>query len=134
MSPDLFSLTNYQEADRRLADYKALVERAEAIQRSLPKERLDAYYELVQYPLRMAAWSNEAFISAGYSKYYAQQGKALANTYARRVERALARIDAETSYYNNGLVGGKWKYFMTAKGTTSDQWATSGREVRPWVP
>lgn len=122
MNPDLFSLTNYQEADRRLADYKAIVNRADAIQRSLPKERLDAYYELVQYPLRMAAWSNEAFISAGYSKYYAQQGKALANTYAMRVERALARIDAETSYYNDQLAGGKWKHFMTAKGTTSDQW------------
>jgi hypothetical protein len=38
------------------------------------------------------------------------------------VEWALARIDAETSYYNDELAGGKWRHFMTAKGTTSDQW------------
>lgn len=101
---------------------EALVEKAEAINQRLPKERRDAYYELVLYPVRMAAWSNEAFISAGYSKLYARQGKALANTYAKRVEQALARIDAETSLYNNELVGGKWKHFMTAKGTTSDRW------------
>ena len=122
MHPDLFSLTNYQEADRRLADYQALLRKADGIRRSLPKERLDAYYELVQYPVLMAAWSNEAFISADYSRHYAQRGMALANTYARRVDAALAQIDDATSYYNNELAGGKWKHFMTARGTTSERW------------
>jgi hypothetical protein len=122
MRTDLFSLTNNEEADRRLADYRALLQKAEAIHSRLPKERLDAYYELVLYPVRMAAWSNEAFISAGYSKFHAQQGKALANIYAKRVEEALAHIDAETRYYNNELAGGKWRHFMTARGTTSDRW------------
>jgi hypothetical protein len=121
MTTDLFSLTNYQEADRRLADYQALFRKADSIRRFLPRERLDAYYELVQYPLSMAAWSNEAFISAGYSKHYAQRGMALANMYARRVDHALAQIDDATSYYNK-LAGGKWKHFMTARGTTSERW------------
>jgi hypothetical protein len=122
MTPDLFSLTNYQEADRRLADYQALLRKADGIRRFLPRERLDAYYELVQYPVLMAAWSNEAFISAGYSRHYAQRGMALANIYAQRVDRALAQIDDATGYYNNELAGGKWKHFMTARGTTSERW------------
>ena len=122
MGADLFSLANYREADRRLADYKAVLERAEAIYQRLPKEKLDAYYELVLYPVRMAAWSNEAFISAGYSSLYARQGNALANTYAKRVEQARAQIEAQTDYYNNELAGGKWRGFMTARGTTSDRW------------
>jgi hypothetical protein len=115
-NPAAFSAANYHEAEQRLAEYQKLVTDADAVLEKLPRERRDAYFELVSYPVRMAALTNEAFVSATLSKFYADQQNALANTYAARVEQAEARIETETAYYNNELAGGKWRNIMTARG------------------
>jgi hypothetical protein len=130
LAPTLFSFTNYQEADRRLADYRSLLQTAESISRKIGAARRDAYFELVLYPVRMAALMNELYICAGYSRFHAQRDSALANVYAARADAALASIHAETNYFNNELAGGKWKHIMTAKGTTSERWGFRWPEVQ----
>jgi hypothetical protein len=118
-NPTAFSAANYHEAEVRLAEYQKLTADAEAINDKLPKERRDAYFELVLYPVRMAALTNQIFIGSTLSKFYADQQNPLANSYADSVEKAQARVDSETAHYNNELAGGKWKNIMTARGTTS---------------
>ncbi|HVT89268.1 MAG TPA: glycosyl hydrolase 115 family protein [Tepidisphaeraceae bacterium] len=120
--PACFSLTNYDEAQLRLADYSQLLAKVDSISQKIPAERKDAFFELVQYPVRMAALTNEAFICTEFNKAYVKQNDMLANQYADRVEKALAQIDADTNHYNNGIQGGKWKNIITARGTTSDRW------------
>src|SRR5436190_18470992 len=50
-----YSLDNYREAERIVADYDSLTARAESVARHLPAEYQDAYYELVLHPILAAA-------------------------------------------------------------------------------
>lgn len=120
--PNIFSVDNYNEAFYRLADYGALLRDAQVIGQKIPQNREDAYYELVLYPVRMAAQTNEAFLCASLSKKYAAENNPLANVYAARVTQALEKIDSATAYYNDEVAKGKWKGLMTAKGTTAANW------------
>ncbi len=120
--PSCFSVADYGEASGRLAAYEDLMQQADALAATIPAEKKDAYFELVLYPVRMAALTNEVFVGDTFNKQYAAEKNPLANSYAGMIEGALAQIDKDTAYYNDTLAGGKWKDIMTAKGTTSPQW------------
>jgi len=47
-----YSLVNYREAERIVAEYDAVVKRAEAVFARLPASKRDAFYELVLFPAR----------------------------------------------------------------------------------
>jgi hypothetical protein len=116
MGDDLFSLVNYREAEGYLESYRAIRERADALYEQLPERQRDAYYQLVQYPVRIAALVAETYINADFSRFYAQQGRASADDYAQKSNAAREQIYAETDYYNNDLADGKWKHQMLVKG------------------
>jgi hypothetical protein len=116
MDMDSFSNQNFNEADRRLADYAALVRQAQAVSDRLPPEKRDAYYELVLYPVKMCALVDQAFIAASRDQDPAE---------------FLSQIKTETAYYNNTLAGGKWRGMMTEKGTTSSTWGFQWPKPRP---
>jgi hypothetical protein len=112
LSPDTFSLLNYREADRVVADWQAVAAEAETINDRLPADKRDAFYELVLYPVRAGANLNELYVAAAKNHLYAAQGRASANDWADRV-RALFETDAKLSaYYNHTLAGGKWDHMM----------------------
>jgi hypothetical protein len=112
LDPTTFSLVNYQEADRVLAEWQALVSDAEEIYSRLPKNARDAFYQLMLYPAKASAVVTELYISAGKNRLYASQGRAAANDLTERV-RALFKEDAELSAeYNHRLAHGKWNHFM----------------------
>lgn len=112
LAPDTFSLENYDEADRVLADWRAISDRAEQVGRQLPKEQQDAFFELLLFPTKASAVVNELYIAVARNRYYAKRGDPKANEFAERA-RALFRQDAELSaYYNHQLAGGKWNHMM----------------------
>jgi Glycosyl hydrolase family 115/Gylcosyl hydrolase family 115 C-terminal domain len=112
LSPDTFNLIDYDEANRVFTDWAHLVQRAEALQKKLPADQQDAYFELVLYPLKAAAIVNELYITAGRNHLYATQGRASTNELADQA-RALFKQDAElSSEYNHKLAGGKWNHMM----------------------
>jgi Glycosyl hydrolase family 115/Gylcosyl hydrolase family 115 C-terminal domain len=107
-----YNLVNYGEADRVTAEYRDLVERAEAVSKQLPMEMRDAYFQLVLFPVRASAQVAELYIAAGRNQMYARQGRALANVMAERT-RALFQADRDlTTAYNTVLSGGKWQHMM----------------------
>jgi hypothetical protein len=59
IEPDTFSLDNHGEADRVVADWRALAAEAERVGRELPADMQDAYFELVLYPILASANLNE---------------------------------------------------------------------------
>jgi hypothetical protein len=70
--------------------------------------------------VHMAALTNQVFVGSSLSKFHADQGNALANSYAAMVEQAIAKVEAETAIYNNELVGGKWRNMMAATGINNN--------------
>jgi len=112
LEPTIFSLVDYREADRVLAEWHSLTIEAEKISASLPESMRDAFFELVLYPTKASALVNELYITAGRNALCAVQGRASTNDLAARV-RDLFRADAELSEsYNHMLAHAKWDHMM----------------------
>ena len=112
LAPGTYNLVDYSEADRVVADCKALVSEARRIETELPANERDAYFELVLHPVEATATVNELYVAAARNRLYAVQGRASANVWADRA-RELFQRDAEISYrYNHELAGGKWDHMM----------------------
>jgi len=112
LSPTIFSLVDYQEADRVLAEWKSITDQAENIYARLPENMRDAFYELVLYPTKASALVTDIYITAGRNNLYAVQGRSSTNDLAAEVRR-LFQADAELSQsYNHTLAKGKWNHMM----------------------
>jgi hypothetical protein len=68
LEPTTFSLVDYQEADRVLAEWQSITSEAERIYGSLPENMRDAFYELVLYPTKASALVTELYITAGKNR------------------------------------------------------------------
>jgi hypothetical protein len=107
-----YSLVNYREAERVVADYNALVVRAEAIYEKLPAAKKDAFYQLALFPAKASANVNEMYVAAARNALYAAQGRASTNDWGDRT-KALFQVDADLmTYFNTVFAGGKWNHFM----------------------
>lgn len=112
LDQNTYSLTNYNEFETVVKDYKALETKAEAIYKKMPAEYKDAYFELVLHPVKACANLNELYYTVAKNRLYAQQGRAATNQTAD-LAKALYAKDAQISaYYNDTLANGKWKHMM----------------------
>jgi hypothetical protein len=109
---DTYSAVNYREAERVAADYNALADRAEALAKLLPKDQQDAFYELVQFPIKACANLNEMYTAGDLAALYARQGRASANDYAAMANKDFANDDALMKYFNTEFAGGRWSHFQ----------------------
>jgi hypothetical protein len=100
-----------EEAQARLAAYAELVSRAEKVAGRLPADRQDAYFQMVLYPVRGAAYLNTRILKLDLSTLYAHQGRASANLYSQQAKGAQDRIAPETARYNS-MLNGKWRFMM----------------------
>jgi hypothetical protein len=107
-----YNLVDYREADRVVADYDAVVKRAEAVYNRLPPEKRDAFYELVLFPAQASANVNAMYVAAARNSLYAAQGRASANGWAERT-KALFKVDSDLmTHFNKTFAGGRWDHFM----------------------
>ncbi|APZ46653.1 hypothetical protein BW723_10280 [Polaribacter reichenbachii] len=107
-----YSLTNFNEADKLLANFKGLEKQTLALKAKLPKEYLDAYYHLVEHPVVGAATLNELYIAAEKNKFYAKQNNIKANEYAKKVKELFIKDSLITEFYHKELANGKWNGIM----------------------
>ena len=109
--PTEFSQTaNNNELQRRIDQYRALYIKTESLKKNIASERLDAYFQLVEYPVKGATLMNEKFL-------YAQQAHLIPNIeekkkLAKKSQNAFDEIVVLTNYYNNEMSYGKWKGMM----------------------
>lgn len=109
--PSDYVQSDGEEAQARIQAYQSLVAQAEAIGARIPKDRQDAFYELVLYPVRGAAGLNTRILSLDLAELYARDQRASANAYVARAKAAHAGLVADTVRYN-ALDGGKWRGMM----------------------
>ena len=101
------------EIDERLKDYLQL-EKETLDNRPVDKSLSDAYFQLVEYPILAASKMNQKFLYLDkfYEKPIDQRDNANENLKASI--KSYQGIQELTSYYNNQLAGGKWKFMMDA--------------------
>lgn len=110
--PDTFSLTHYREAETVVAEWQALVARSAAVAAQLPAEIHDAYYALVDFPVRASALLNEIYHAAGRNALFTEQGRASAREQAEETRALFARFQALMDHFNHEFLDGKWAHFM----------------------
>ncbi|GAA4600884.1 hypothetical protein BJY16_003692 [Actinoplanes octamycinicus] len=104
-----FSLTDYREMDRVVAEWQALAARAERIKARVPDAWQDAYFQLVHYQVKATANLYELRRAEFTNILYAAQGRAATNDLADQAEARFATDQALNAHYNTALAGGKWK-------------------------
>ena len=112
LSPDTYSLFNYNEAATIVADYDHLAQRTDSIARLLPAAWQDAWYELVGYPVLASANLNDLYFTVANNRYYATQGRASTNALAKKARLLYGKDSTLSHYYNTGLANGKWPHMM----------------------
>ncbi len=133
LDPTIYSLTDYREADTVVADFNALVAKAQAVYDELPDEARDAFYDFVLFPTKACAQVNELYVAAGKNALYAEQGRASANDLADKVEQ-IFQADADLmDHYNRIFADGKWDHFMDQVHIGYTIWQDPRRNVMPRV-
>lgn len=112
------------EIAERLSAFDSLLAETAALYAHIPADARDAFYELVVYPVRGAAYLNQKLLYADLNRRAAARGDvASAAAAAHGCIEAYANIQSETDYYNNTLAGGKWKHMMCAAPRDRDVFA-----------
>lgn len=101
------------EINSRVSDYRALTYQAETVYEKITQERKAAYYQLVLYPIKSAALANERYFTAELAQRLRSRNSPEAVIWAKLSATADAGIKKETTYYNETLSGGKWKFIMS---------------------
>ena len=107
-----YSLVNYGEFEKVVADYEALAAKAEKIRGQLPRESRDAFYELVLFPTKAGAGLNAMYLAAAKNALYARQRRASANDFAAQTRALFAAQTNLMNDFNTKFAGGKWNHFM----------------------
>jgi hypothetical protein len=89
------NLFSADEAGQRVETWQNLSARVDAVGKNLSPEFHDAFFELVEYPVKAAALENE---------------KILAPEKAQSAQNEIQRL---TDIYNNQIAGGKWNLMMS---------------------
>ncbi len=118
---ELTAINYGDEIQQRLDDYEQLMTRIDRLYAAMPAQLKDAFYELVDYPVRGAALANERFFRMEKSSLYLTQGRASAGLWAFLGQQSGNYMVRETAYYNTGLAGGKWRHMMSL-GPNKGQW------------
>ncbi len=131
--PNIFSIVNHNEVDRVITMWRDLTAKAEALQKKLPADAQDAYYQLVLYPAKASAGVAEMYLAADKYNLYAKQGRVSANDYAQRV-RSLFETDKQLSdYYNGSMANGKWQNMMSDIHIGYRMWSMPRTSIMPAV-
>ena len=133
VAPSTFSTLNYHEAERILARWQALAERAKAIYARVPTEARPAFFQLVYHPVLSGALYYSVTIGIGMNYKFALERRNSANSVAQQVLKDFESSYDLTEEYD-GLVGGKWANIMSqavfdAVQQEPKSWADPSRDI-----
>lgn len=129
----IFSVENYNEAERTDSLWVDLEKKVELINHKVPEDMKDAFYQLVYYPVIASSGVARMYLAAEQNQYYADKGEVIANEYADIVKNLFARDAELTRYYNDSISSGKWKGMMQDKHIGYTQWFMPDDNIMPEV-
>jgi hypothetical protein len=113
VSETKFNMLDFgDENARRAAAYRDIMSQAKALAAKMSADRKPAFYQLVQYPVEAAGNTNIRQLALDKTITYGLQRRESANSYAVEAKQAQAAIDAGARYYNDVMLGGKWRGMM----------------------
>lgn len=112
LTASTYSLTNYNEFETVVSDYNTILAKAEVIYNNLPKEKRDAFYQIVLFPVKACANLNEMYLAAAKNALFASQKRSTTNAMAAQTRMLFSADTTLMSYYNHVYANGNWNHFM----------------------
>lgn len=112
LDANTYSLHHYNEWGTVVKEWKALLNRAEEVQKKLPKEQQDAYYQLVLHPIKAFANLHQLYHAVALNKWFASFRDTVANRWADSAKAFYVKDSFITLEYHQ-LGGGKWNHMMS---------------------
>jgi hypothetical protein len=134
--PELITAATYsqihdREAERVVADWTALADRADAIRTRLRPDQDDAFVELAWFPVQASANLTRLHVATGRQRLYAAQGRTRAAQAAAEEVRVLFARDRELTAIYHGVAGGKWTHMMDQTHISYASWQQPAQDVLP---
>ena len=99
------------EFGEMVADWEALETRVQATRAKLRPDQLDAYYQMLEYPVSAMANLYRLYYGAAWNKLLGEDNDGRANYFADLVETSYRR-DGELTERYHSINGGKWDGMM----------------------
>ncbi len=104
------SLVNGNEQERRLKMYSVIMQKCDMLKNSIPENRKDAWFQLVEYPVKCAGLMNQKFLYAQMALEAESVEKQ--EEFAKMSKHSYNEIKRLTGIYNIDISNGKWKNIM----------------------
>ena len=119
ITPEMLDARTYDltsgEWQQVVADYRSLEADALRLQQQLPQQSLDAYGQLILFPIQAMANLYEMYYAQAMNQYCLERHDRQTNLWAERVAQCFQRDSLLCAQYNHSLSGGKWNGMMTQK-------------------
>jgi hypothetical protein len=132
LEPDTYSAFNYRETERIVADWRDLAARAARVKAQLAPAQHDAFFQLVEHPIRASGTLGELYATVQANRIHAAQGRADTNALAAQA-RALFAQDADLAKAYHAINGGKWNHMMDQTHIGYTSWHDPATNVMPDV-
>jgi hypothetical protein len=101
------------EITNRLQQYAGIESQVESLEKKIPTNLKNVYFELIKYPVCGAAEMNKKWLYRQYANSLATYNLPKAEAAKQQSLSAYDKIQQMTLYYNDSLLNGKWKNMMS---------------------
>ncbi len=129
-----YSVLNYHETERVLAEWKSLADRVQAARETIPRSRRDAFWHHIEYPIMSGYHYHEAMLGLGVNQHYGIERRNSANLVAQRAIDAFEKEYDLIETYDE-MRDGKWAgilaqpHYDQYSQTEGDDWKEPTRDV-----
>lgn len=109
-----FSFTNYREADRRIAAYKDIANKAYRLMKQMPTDKKACFFETLYYPVKGCELMNRTILEGQRNRWYAFQNRAASSEAAATSKACYDSLAALTKTYNT-MLKGKWNHVIAVR-------------------
>lgn len=100
-----------EESLNRIKAYDDLIKKVDSLSAFVPAERKAAWFQLVEYPVKGAAYMNHKFLYWNLEATTSDENQK--NKYELLASEAYQKIKELTDFYNTKLSDGKWNHMMS---------------------
>jgi hypothetical protein len=111
VEPVTYSVLNYEEADKLIAQWKSIGAKAQALYDALPASQQPSFFETILHPVLAGGNFINIQVASARNQIYSGQGRNSANVWFQRVLDGM-KTDAKLTKEYNGLLNGKWNHMM----------------------
>lgn len=101
------------EMEERIKAYQNLVQKIDSLSSFIPNERKDAWFQLVEYPIKGAANMNFKFLY--WNLEATADDEVQKEKYHKQASEAYEKIKELTEFYNTKMSSGKWNKMMSMR-------------------